>query len=85
SLTSTGCNPDGQLYFLIGGSSNKCARANPFAIQSYDQNAQLGAKLVFNWTGGFYACDGGATVYYYTGAPTKSGCSAITLWTVPKV
>ncbi|KAG8921761.1 hypothetical protein FRC03_003403 [Tulasnella sp. 419] len=83
SQIANGCNPDGPLLFVVGSSSNKCAKGNPFAIQSYDQNAQLGAKLVFNWTGSFYACSGGA-VYWYSGTP-GSGCSAITLWTVPKV
>lgn len=55
-LGSTGCSPGGALVFVQGSSSNKCAKGSTFGIQSDIENSQLGAKLVFNWVGGFYAC-----------------------------
>ncbi|KAG8928382.1 hypothetical protein FRC02_006993 [Tulasnella sp. 418] len=59
SLTGTGCTTDGPLKIVPGSSSNKCAQSVDFHIASYDQNAQLGAKLDFNWKGGFYGCTNG--------------------------
>lgn len=55
-LTATGCSKSGALSFVLGGSSNKCAKYGNFQIQSFVENAQLGAKLVVDYTGGFYAC-----------------------------
>jgi len=55
-LGSTGCSTYGALGFTQGSSSNKCARYDTFQIQSNTENSQLGAKMVFNYEGGFYAC-----------------------------
>lgn len=56
-LGSSGCSTYGPLGFTQGSSSNKCARYDSFQIQSNNENSQLGAKLVFNFEGGFYACE----------------------------
>ena len=58
------CSAYGALGFTSGSSSDKCVLYNPFTIQSNTQNSQLGAKLVFNATGGFYACGSGLDVSY---------------------
>jgi hypothetical protein len=50
------CSTYGALGFTQGSSSNKCALYDNFQIQSNTENSQLGAKLVFNYQGGFYAC-----------------------------
>ncbi|KAG8969906.1 hypothetical protein FRC03_000152 [Tulasnella sp. 419] len=55
----TSCGPNGPLNFLTGSSSNKCATSTGFSLASYNQNSQLGAQLVFNNAGTFYACSGG--------------------------
>ncbi|CAA7266675.1 unnamed protein product [Cyclocybe aegerita] len=83
-LTSTGCTTYGSLGFVLGASSNKCARYDGFQIQSNTENSQLGAKLVYNYVGGFYACGAGQDVWYKVDAadgPTE--CSPIELYTVP--
>ncbi len=51
-----GCSTSGPLGFVQGSSSNKCAKYGSFQIQSFVENGQLGAKLVLDFTGGFYAC-----------------------------
>jgi hypothetical protein len=52
---SSGCSTYGPLGFSAS-STDKCAMYDSFYIKSNPENAQLGAKLVFNWVGGFYAC-----------------------------
>ena len=59
---SSGCTAYGALGFTSGSSSNKCVLYNPFTIQSDTENSQLGAELVFDGTGGFYACGSGQDV-----------------------
>ncbi|CAA7266672.1 unnamed protein product [Cyclocybe aegerita] len=83
-LTSTGCTTYGGIKFIPGPSTNKCGRYEYFQIQSNTENSQLGAKLVFNYVGGFYACGSGQDVWYKVDAadgPTE--CSPIELYTVP--
>ncbi|KAG8931199.1 hypothetical protein FRC02_003095 [Tulasnella sp. 418] len=84
-VAAFGCSVDGPVNIFAGSSSNKCARASPFALTSYDQNAQLGARAIWNWdwTGSFFACSGGSVRYSTTS--TLSGCTPIKLWTVPAV
>ncbi|KAF9443866.1 hypothetical protein P691DRAFT_808208, partial [Macrolepiota fuliginosa MF-IS2] len=62
---SAGCSTYGPLGFTGGSSSDKCAQYNTFSIQSDGENSQLGAQLVFNSVGGFYACGSGQDVSYY--------------------
>lgn len=52
---ANGCSKSGPLGFTLG-STNKCAKYGNFQIQSFGENSQLGAKLVVDYTGGFYAC-----------------------------
>ena len=59
--TSGGCSTYGQLGFT-SSSSDKCSLRNTFGIQSDTENSQLGAQLVFNYVGGFYACGSGLDV-----------------------
>ena len=61
--SSGGCTTYGQLGFF-GSSSNKCSLRDTFGIQSNTENSQLGAKLVFNSVGGFYACGSGLDVSF---------------------
>ncbi|KAG8928383.1 hypothetical protein FRC02_006994 [Tulasnella sp. 418] len=58
-VSSGSCSVDGPIKIIPGTSSNKCAKNFNFNLSSYEQNSQLGAKLVFNWAGGFYGCSGG--------------------------
>ncbi|KAF9542274.1 hypothetical protein CPC08DRAFT_756070, partial [Agrocybe pediades] len=54
---SGGCSTYGSLGFFPGAGSNKCARyGTGFYLHSNEENSQLGATLVYNWVGGFYAC-----------------------------
>jgi hypothetical protein len=62
NFIANGCSTYGSLAFVEGSSSNKCARSSSFYIQSDQENSQLGAKLVFNWVGGFFACGSGLDV-----------------------
>jgi len=57
-----GCQTFGALTFVQGSSTNKCGSFNTFQIQSNSQDSQLGSELVFNFVGGFYACNGGQEV-----------------------
>lgn len=59
---ANGCQNFGALAFVQGTSTNKCASYSSFQIQSDGQNGQLGAELVFNYVGGFYACSSGQEV-----------------------
>ncbi|KIM36401.1 hypothetical protein M413DRAFT_449124 [Hebeloma cylindrosporum] len=80
---SSGCSTYGPLGFA-GSSSDKCAIRDTFGIQSNTENSQLGAKLVFNSVGGFYACGSGLDVWYKVAAGDgPTGCSPIDLYTVP--
>ncbi|KAF7760999.1 hypothetical protein Agabi119p4_10408 [Agaricus bisporus var. burnettii] len=66
--------------------TNKCARYNSFHIQSNTENAQLGARLSFNYFGQFYACGSGEDVWYKTTSSEGPGdCTAIDLYTVPVI
>ncbi|XP_006456403.1 hypothetical protein AGABI2DRAFT_195536, partial [Agaricus bisporus var. bisporus H97] len=85
-LNSTGCSEYGSLGFTEGSSTNKCARYNSFHIQSNPENAQLGARLSFNYFGQFYACGSGGDVWYKTTSSEGPGdCTAIDLYTVPVI
>ncbi|KDR71543.1 hypothetical protein GALMADRAFT_102529 [Galerina marginata CBS 339.88] len=85
-LGSTGCSTYGSLGFVQGSSSDKCARYDGFQIQSNTENSQLGAMLVVNYVGGFYACGSGQDVWYKLAAGDgPTGCSPISLYTVPVV
>jgi len=80
-----GCTPYGQLGSSTS-SSDYCAQYNSFEIQSDTENSQLGAFLVFNYVGGFYACGSGQDVWYLadpTDGPSGLQCSPINLYTVP--
>jgi len=81
---SSGCTAYGPLGFS-SSSSDKCAIYNGFELQSDTENSQLGAALVFNFVGGFYACGSGDVVYKDTATDGPSGCSPIDLYTVPVV
>ncbi|KAF5319601.1 hypothetical protein D9619_008356 [Psilocybe cf. subviscida] len=77
------CANHGALVFVQGSSTNKCASYNSFQIQSNNQNSQLGAKLVFNFVGGFFSCNNGQQVYYKINVNDgPSGCVPIDLNTV---
>ncbi|PPQ74061.1 hypothetical protein CVT25_001988, partial [Psilocybe cyanescens] len=83
-LGPTGCSTYGQLGFVQGASSNKCARYDGFQIQSNTENSQLGAQLTLNYVGGFYACGSGQDIWYKL-SPNDgpSSCSPVSLYTVP--
>ncbi|KAF8954877.1 hypothetical protein BDZ97DRAFT_1798900 [Flammula alnicola] len=81
---ANGCENFGALTFVQGTSTNKCSRYTSFQIQSNNQDSQLGAELVFNYVGGFYACNSGQEVWYKINANDgPSGCQPIHLYTVP--
>ncbi|KAF8884645.1 GPI-anchored small secreted protein [Infundibulicybe gibba] len=83
-LTGNGCTPGGSLIFVQGFGSNKCARSGNFWIHSNEENSQLGANLVQNWVGGFYACGTSLDVRYEVSpADVPAGCTAVDLYTVP--
>ncbi|PPQ97693.1 hypothetical protein CVT26_001876 [Gymnopilus dilepis] len=80
------CSADGAIVFLQGSSSNKCAKRQGFQIQSDTENSQLGAQLVFNFVGGFYACGSNQAIWYkVNAADAPSDCSPVSLYTVPVV
>uniref|UniRef100_A0A8H7XP81 Uncharacterized protein n=1 Tax=Psilocybe cubensis TaxID=181762 RepID=A0A8H7XP81_PSICU len=79
-----GCTNFGALHFVQGTSTNKCASYESFQLQSNQQDSQLGAELVFNFTGGFYVCNSGAEVWYkINSGDGPSDCVPIRLYTVP--
>lgn len=85
-LGSTGCSTYGPLGFIQQSSSNKCSRFDTFQLQSNTENGQLGARLVFNFIGGFYACGTGRDVWYKVSPEDgPSNCSPVILHTVPVV
>lgn len=59
---ASGCSAGGAFGFVQGTSTNKCTQYTSFQIQSDGENSQLGAALVFNYVGGFYACGSGQNV-----------------------
>lgn len=61
---ASGCGNFGALQFVQGTSTNKCASYSSFQLQSNQQDSQLGAELVFNYVGGFYACNSGVEVCF---------------------
>lgn len=63
AIPMSDCTTYGQLGFA-GSTSDKCALRDTFGIQSNTENSQLGAKLVFNSVGGFYACGSGLDVSF---------------------
>ncbi|KAF8641737.1 hypothetical protein AX16_009814 [Volvariella volvacea WC 439] len=77
------CTTYGAWVFHQGSNSNRCAKGNAFYIQSNPENAQLGARLTFDWQGGFYACGADKRIYYKL-APGDGpqGCDPVDLWTV---
>ncbi|KDR71544.1 hypothetical protein GALMADRAFT_213838 [Galerina marginata CBS 339.88] len=81
---ANGCQNFGALAFVQGGSTNKCASYSSFQLQSNNQDSQLGAQLVFNYVGGFYACSSGQEVWYKINeSDGPSGCQPVNLYTVP--
>ncbi|KAJ2931059.1 hypothetical protein H1R20_g6032, partial [Candolleomyces eurysporus] len=78
------CATYGQFGTVLGSSTNKCAVYSPFTLVSFNENAQLGAMLTFNGTGGFYVC-GFTSEVYYKANPNDgpSGCNPISLLTLP--
>jgi len=81
---ATGCTNFGALDFVEGTSTNKCASYSSFQLQSNQQDSQLGAELVFNYVGGFYACNSGSEVWYkINSSDGPSNCVPIHLYTVP--
>ena len=54
--TGPTCSTYGPLDLVVGSSSNKCANHIGFGLSSYQYNSQLGAELVYRYTGGFYSC-----------------------------
>jgi len=81
----SGCTPYGQLGYSTSD-SDYCAQYHSFEIQSDTENSQLGAFLVFNYVGGFYACGSTLDVWYIadpTNGPSGLQCSPINLYTVP--
>ncbi|KAF8326938.1 hypothetical protein F5887DRAFT_1084098 [Amanita rubescens] len=82
SPIGVGCTSFGRLEFVQGKSSNKCAQYQSFQIQSDTENSQLGAQLVFNFIGGFFACNGDIW-YKFDASLGPPGCTPVNLWTVP--
>ncbi|KAJ3516880.1 hypothetical protein NLJ89_g859 [Agrocybe chaxingu] len=75
---ASGCQSFGALVFVQGTSTNKCARCSSFQIQSNAENSQLGAELVFNYVGGFFACGSGEEIWYKINpSDGPSGCDLI--------
>ncbi|KAF6746923.1 hypothetical protein DFP72DRAFT_921571 [Ephemerocybe angulata] len=80
------CATFGQFGTVFGSSSNKCASYSTFGLQSNSENSQLGAHIVFNWTGGFYVCGAQKEVYYKVNpADGPAGCTQIELYTLPVI
>ncbi|KAF9037700.1 GPI-anchored small secreted protein [Panaeolus papilionaceus] len=83
-LGSTGCSTYGNLGFVQGSSSNKCAKYDGFQIQADPENSQLGSRLTVDFTGAFYSCGSGQDIVYKINPNDgPSGCNRIDLWTVP--
>lgn len=86
--TGPTCATYGPLDLVVGSSSNKCANHIGFGLSSFQYNSQLGAELVYRYTGGFYACGSDQQIYYKTspsnGQPGLS-CSLVHLYTVPVI
>ncbi|KAF8804921.1 hypothetical protein BYT27DRAFT_7225108 [Phlegmacium glaucopus] len=83
---SADCSTYGSLGFVQGSSTDKCALYDSFHIQSDTENSQLGAKLVFNFAGGFYVCGSSHDVWYKVNREDgPSECSLLDLYTVPVV
>ncbi|KAJ2929931.1 hypothetical protein H1R20_g7183, partial [Candolleomyces eurysporus] len=60
--------------------------ALPMGNSSNPENSQLGAKVTFNWVGGFYVCGTNKEVYYkVNSADGPTGCTPIDLYTLPVV
>ncbi|KIJ97811.1 hypothetical protein K443DRAFT_681251 [Laccaria amethystina LaAM-08-1] len=85
SPSSTGCTTYGGLDFVQGTSTNKCASYSGFQIQSNTENSQLGAQLVVNFEGGFYVCSGNTVAYKVNPGDGPSGCTPVSLYTVPVI
>lgn len=54
--TPSGCTTYGPLSFTLKDGRDDCSNENSFNIRPDEENKQLGAYLVFNFVGGFYAC-----------------------------
>ncbi|KIJ97822.1 hypothetical protein K443DRAFT_681255 [Laccaria amethystina LaAM-08-1] len=85
SVPASDCTTFGQLSFIQGSTTNKCAQFTGFGLQSDTENSQLGAQLVVNSVGGFYLCAGNAVYYKLNPTDGPSGCSPVSLYTVPVV
>lgn len=85
SVPASDCTTFGQLSFIQGSTTNKCAQFTGFELQSDSENSQLGAQLVVNFVGGFYACAGNAVYYKLNPTDGPSGCSPVSLYTVPVI
>ncbi|RXW22504.1 hypothetical protein EST38_g3345 [Candolleomyces aberdarensis] len=87
NLVATGCDSCGTDYkfgTVLGSSTNKCAAYSPFTPSSFNENAQLGAMLTFNGTGGLYVCGLTSEVYYKANPDDgPSGCGPISMSTLP--
>ncbi|RXW14050.1 hypothetical protein EST38_g11801 [Candolleomyces aberdarensis] len=89
-LVDTGFNSDGscatygQFGYSAHGSTNKCASFPRLQIQSNNENSQLGAKLTYNYVGGFYVCGTDEMIWYKRNAEDgPQACSPVDLYTVP--
>jgi hypothetical protein len=64
---SGSCATYGQFgYSGQGYSTNKCASFPRLQIQSNSENSQLGAKLTYNYVGGFYSCGPDEMVRFFS-------------------
>jgi len=81
-----GCTTFGPLGFATESTTYQCAKFSKFTIHSHEKNSQLGAKLVFNNKGDFYACGDYQEVWYKVSPEDGPiDCSPINLYTVPVV
>lgn len=82
----SGCSTFGPLGFVQGSTSNECALYESFQIQSDTEDSQLGAKLVFDFRGGFFTCGASQDIWYKT-HPNEgpSDCNRIELYTTPVI
>lgn len=82
--TSSGCSTFGPLGFTQQSKTGACALYDSFQIQSDTESSQLGAKLVFNYQGGFYSCSASQDIWYKVSpVDGPSDCSEVDLYTIP--
>lgn len=86
AVGGSGCTNFGPLGFVQGSTTNKCALFESFQIQSDAENSQLGARLVFNFEGGFFVCGAGQDIWYKASPiDGPSDCNRIELYTTPVI